>query len=675
MDTNYPSNMEVIQLQKKMDLLRVDRDESYHLLNRSIQLLQDLSREMDNLQSSVENGVLRTSELEAELGSCGRALNDAHAFLQSASSGGGGSAASSTDKGGNKALGGGGGGAVSFMVVDALKEANDRAFRAETHLSEVAEDFQKALERASEAAIAMESRYEAKMKQCETEVVDLTGQCASLRDEVISVRSLNESLQANLKNDREEKERVISEEKRLTEEALNAAEASSLARRTELEEALRIAEERAFLATSALDTQRVEYEEKFSQLLSAAASSEALRMAERDNLEGLLSSSEGSLLATEAKLRESESQLQGTRETLETTLEQLNVLRETSRIQLEAVKGECEKEMNTILKSKQIAFDEAIFNATNERAFLEDKIKSQALLHANAISELKGQLKAQKEAEADLQQRAARAIAASAQVARAAQEEARNVKTNVSLAAEVRHLAASHRENNKTGGNGQASKTAVLSAKSSSQVPIKGKTTTDPVKSIAPVVAVSAPAPPVAASAPPAAASAPPVAASAPPAAASAPPVAASAPPAAASASAKSIAPVAAASIPSPATVTATPPTVAAIAAPVTTAVSTPTAAAPAPAAPAAASPVVAVTKPTTAAASLKSPITAGAKPVAVAPSASLTKTTSSVAGAAGSVSAPVVAAIAPTAEATSTPTTKKLTWSEMQKLKAQKTT
>jgi len=647
MDTNYPSNMEVIQLQKKMDLLRVDRDESYHLLNRSIQLLQDLSREMDNLQSSVENGVLRTSELEAELGSCGRALNDAHAFLQSASSGGGGSAASSTDKGGNKALGGGGGGAVSFMVVDALKEANDRAFRAETHLSEVAEDFQKALERASEAAIAMESRYEAKMKQCETEVVDLTGQCASLRDEVISVRSLNESLQANLKNDREEKERVISEEKRLTEEALNAAEASSLARRTELEEALRIAEERAFLATSALDTQRVEYEEKFSQLLSAAASSEALRMAERDNLEGLLSSSEGSLLATEAKLRERESQLQGTRETLETTLEQLNVLRETSRIQLEAVKGECEKEMNTILKSKQIAFDEAIFNATNERAFLEDKIKSQALLHANAISELKGQLKAQKEAEADLQQRAARAIAASAQVARAAQEEARNVKTNVSLAAEVRHLAASHRENNKTGGSGQASKTAVLSAKSSSQVPIKGKTTTDPVKSIAPVVAVSAPAPPVAASAPPAAASA----------------------------SAKSIAPVAAASIPSPATVTATPPTVAAIAAPVTTAVSTPTAAAPAPAAPAAASPVVAVTKPTTAAASLKSPITAGAKPVAVAPSASLTKTTSSVAGAAGSVSAPVVAAIAPTAEATSTPTTKKLTWSEMQKLKAQKTT
>jgi hypothetical protein len=661
MDTNYPSNMEVIQLQKKMDLLRVDRDESYHLLNRSIQLLQDLSREMDNLQSSVENGVLRTSELEAELGSCGRALNDAHAFLQSASSGGGGSAASSTDKGGNKALGGGGGGAVSFMVVDALKEANDRAFRAETHLSEVAEDFQKALERASEAAIAMESRYEAKMKQCETEVVDLTGQCASLRDEVISVRSLNESLQANLKNDREEKERVISEEKRLTEEALNAAEASSLARRTELEEALRIAEERAFLATSALDTQRVEYEEKFSQLLSAAASSEALRMAERDNLEGLLSSSEGSLLATEAKLRERESQLQGTRETLETTLEQLNVLRETSRIQLEAVKGECEKEMNTILKSKQIAFDEAIFNATNERAFLEDKIKSQALLHANAISELKGQLKAQKEAEADLQQRAARAIAASAQVARAAQEEARNVKTNVSLAAEVRHLAASHRENNKTGGSGQASKTAVLSAKSSSQVPIKGKTTTDPVKSIAPVVAVSAPAPPVAASAPPAAASA--------------PPVAASAPPAAASASAKSIAPVAAASIPSPATVTATPPTIAAIAAPVTTAVSTPTAAAPAPAAPAAASPVVAVTKPTTAAASLKSPITAGAKPVAVAPSASLTKTTSSVAGAAGSVSAPVVAAIAPTAEATSTPTTKKLTWSEMQKLKAQKTT
>ena len=199
------------QQEGQLELLKIDRDKGYSLLSQSLRLLQDLSREMDHLQSSVENGVLRTSELEAELGSCGRALNDAHAFLRSQSS------ESGAGNGGTSS-------GVSFVVADALKEANDRAIRAETHLSEVANDFKKALERASEAAADMESRYEAKVRQCEEEVVDLTGQCTSLREEVNSVRSLNESLHTDLNKDREERDANQSILKIELETALHVAE-------------------------------------------------------------------------------------------------------------------------------------------------------------------------------------------------------------------------------------------------------------------------------------------------------------------------------------------------------------------------------------------------------------------------------------------------------------------
>ena len=607
------------QQEGQLELLKIDRDKGYSLLSQALRLLQDLSREMDHLQSSVENGVLRTSELEAELGSCGRALNDAHAFLRSQSS------ESGAGNGGTSS-------GVSFVVADALKEANDRAIRAETHLSEVANDFKKALERASEAAADMESRYEAKVRQCEEEVVDLTGQCTSLREEVNSVRSLNESLHTDLYKDREERD---------TNQSIL---------KIELETALHAAEERASAASAALETQRIEFEEKFSQLLSAAASTEAMRMSERDNLEGLLSSSEGSLLATEAKLRERDVQLEHAREALDIASEQLSALRESSRRQLEVMRSECEKEIHEVIKSKQAAVDEAIFNASNVQALLEDKIKSQSMQHAIALNDLKGQLKAQKEAEVELQQRAARAIAASAQVARAAQEEARSIKTSTSLAAEVRHLAASHREHVKSGAKSSSGVTGsvLISSKPSPQVTAKAttskvKTPIDPVK---PIAADLTSAPP-----------------------SSVPPP--SPPP---QPLVSAIVPIAAAvSKPSPVSISATPAPVAASAASpiVSSVVSAPvTAAAPAATPSKSITPAVATVPPAPAVdktAVLSKPTSTAAIAKTVEPSATNAKGTTSLSG---------TALPTPINVATSTSVApKKLTWSEMQKLKAQKTT
>jgi len=632
MDDNM--NYQEGQLINRLELLKIDRDNSYSLLSQALRLLQDLSREMDHLQSSVENGVLRTSELEAELGSCGRALNDAHAFLSSQSS----------EKGAGN---GGNSGGVSFMVADALKEANDRAIRAETHLSEVADDFKKALERASEAATVMESRYEAKVRQCEEEVVDLTSQCTSLREEVNSVRSLNESLHTDLYKDREEKD------------------ANQSLLKIELESALRAAEERAFAASAALETQRIEFEEKFSQLLSAAASTEAMRMSERDSLEGMLSSSEGSLLATEAKLRERDVQLEHAREALDIATEQLSALRESSRRQLEVMKGECEREVNEVIKSK----DEAIFNASNERALLEDKIKSQSMQHAIALNDLKGQLKAQKESEVELQQRAARAIAASAQVARAAQEEARSIKTSTSLAAEVRHLAASHREHVKSGVKASGVNGSVLiSSKPSPQVTAKATTSKvkSPVDPVKPVVAdlTSALLP---SSVPP-----PPNPPPQPLATATVPIAAVATKPAPASISTPPPAPVAA-SVESPIVSLS-------VSAPVTPAAAAPTAA---PVTPKAA---VAATPTSTLSSKSITPAVANVPPApTVDTTAALSKPTSAAAiakavepTAKGTTSLPGTALPTPVnvaADSSTAVAPKKLTWSEMQKLKAQKTT
>jgi hypothetical protein len=615
------------QQEGELKLLKIDRDNGYSLLSQALRLLQDLSREMDHLQSSVENGVLRTSELEAELGSCGRALNDAHAFLRSQSS------ESGAGNGGTSS-------GVSFVVADALKEANDRAIRAETHLSEVANDFKKALERASEAAADMESRYEAKVRQCEEEVVDLTCQCTSLREEVNSVRSLNESLHTDLNKDREERDTNQSFIK------------------IELETALHAAEERSSAASAALETQRIEFEEKFSQLLSAAASTEAMRMSERDNLEGLLSSSEGSLLATEAKLRERDVQLEHAREALDIATEQLSALRESSRRQLEVMRSECEKEIHEVIKSKQAAVDEAIFNASNVQALLEDKIKSQSMQHAIALNDLKGQLKAQKEAEVELQQRAARAIAASAQVARAAQEEARSIKTSTSLAAEVRHLAASHREHVKSGAKSSSGVTGsvLISSKLSPQVTAKAttskvKTPIDPVK---PIVADLTSAPP-----------------------SSVPPPNPPSPPPQPLVSA--IVPIAAAvSKPSPVSISAPPAPVAASAASpiVSSVVSAPvTAAAPAATPSKSITPAVANVPPaptvdTTAALSKPTSTAAIAKTVEPSATNAKAKGTTSLSGTALPTPINVVATDSSTSVAP-----KKLTWSEMQKLKAQKTT
>lgn len=612
------------QQEGQLELLKIDRDKGYSLLSQSLRLLQDLSREMDHLQSSVENGVLRTSELEAELGSCGRALNDAHAFLRSQSS------ESGAGNGGTSS-------GVSFVVADALKEANDRAIRAETHLSEVANDFKKALERASEAAADMESRYEAKVRQCEEEVVDLTGQCTSLREEVNSVRSLNESLHTDLNKDREERD------------------ANQSILKIELETALHVAEERASAASAALETQRIEFEEKFSQLLSAAASTEAMRMSERDNLEGLLSSSEGSLLATEAKLRERDVQLEHAREALDIASEQLSALRESSRRQLEVMRSECEKEIHEVIKSKQAALDEAIFNASNVQALLEDKIKSQSMQHAIALNDLKGQLKAQKEAEVELQQRAARAIAASAQVARAAQEEARSIKTSTSLAAEVRHLAASHREHVKSGAKSSSGVTGsvLISSKPSPQVTTKAttskvKTPIDPVKPIAadltsaPPSSVPLPNPP---SPPPQ-------------------PLVSAIVPIAAAATKHS--PVSISTPPAPVTASAASPIVSSV-------VSAPvTAAAPAATPSKSITPAVANVPPaptvdTTAA--LSKPTSTAAIAKTVESSATTAKGTTSLSGTA--LPTPINVAT----DSSTSVAPKKLTWSEMQKLKAQKTT
>lgn len=611
------------QLNNQLGLLKIDRD-GYSLLSQALRLLQDLSREMDHLQSSVENGVLRTSELEAELGSCGRALNDAHAFLRSQSS------ESGAGNGGTSS-------GVSFVVADALKEANDRAIRAETHLSEVANDFKKALERASEAAADMESRYEAKVRQREEEVVDLTCQCTSLREEVNSVRSLNESLHTDLYKDREERD---------TNQSIL---------KIELETALHAAEERASAASAALETQRIEFEEKFSQLLSAAASTEAMRMSERDNLEGLLSSSEGSLLATEAKLRERDVQLEHAREALDIASEQLSALRESSRRQLEVTRSECEKEIHEVIKSKQAAVDEAIFNASNVQALLEDKIKSQSMQHAIALNDLKGQLKAQKESEVELQQRAARAIAASAQVARAAQEEARSIKTSTSLAAEVRHLAASHREHVKSGAKSSSGVTGsvLISSKPSPQVTAKAttskvKTPIDPVK---PKAADLTSAPP-----------------------SSVPPPNPPSPPPQPLVSA--IVPIAAAvSKPSPVSISAPPaPVTASAASPiVSSVVSAPvTAAAPAATPSKSITPAVANVPPAHAVdktAALSKPTSTAAIAKTVEPSATTAKGTTSLSGTALPTPINVVATDSSTSVAP-----KKLTWSEMQKLKAQKT-
>ena len=423
---------ELYQLKNETLLLKIERDGALHEVNKSLALLRDLSQEMDKLQTSIENGVLRTSELEIELGSCGKALQASHEFLSNHShivNGISSSGISSDDA--------------------SIKEANERAFRAETHLNEVAADFKLALERANEAASSMESNYKVKIHTYEAEIVDLSEQCLSFQKELESVII--------------EKNELVEEERK----KIEIATASSSSIRIELESALQLANERVAVAESLVENERINFEEKFSQLLSASAAAEALRMSERDTIEGLLSSTEGSLLATEAKLHQKELQI----ESLQKEMEDLKAL---TKEQLETLKSSFEKEMNTILKSKQDIFDEALFNASNEKALLEDKIKSQSIQHINIVNDFKSQLRGLKEAEIDIQQRAARAIAASAQVARAAQEEARSIKTSTSLAAEVRHLAASHREHIKAGGASGTVKNnqtiTLLGSKSSQQV-------------------------------------------------------------------------------------------------------------------------------------------------------------------------------------------------------------
>ena len=133
---------------------------------------------MDKLQTSVENGVLRTSELEIELGSCGKALQASHDFLSN----------HSQIVNGVNGITSGNIGATFVSSDAAIKEANERAFRAETHLTEVAADFKHALERANTAAEAMESTYEVKIRAYESEIVDLSEQCLSCQKELESVR-------------------------------------------------------------------------------------------------------------------------------------------------------------------------------------------------------------------------------------------------------------------------------------------------------------------------------------------------------------------------------------------------------------------------------------------------------------------------------------------------------